>query len=72
MPGGTGVLVVLTSLTTVIIAATLVLFLWPEIPHAPAAWSFTGPLLAIVGVTLAVGEVIVFRQMRRLNAAGPA
>ncbi len=72
VPGGMGVLVVLSSLTTTIIAATLVLFLWPEIPHAPAAWSFTGPLLAIVGVTLAAGEVIVFRQMRRLKAAGRA
>ena len=72
VPGGEGVLIALTAITTLIIAATLLLFLWPEIPHAPAAWSFTGPLLAIVGVTLAVGEVIVFRQMRRLKAAGSA
>ena len=55
------------SLTTVIIFATFVLFLWPEIPNAPAAWSFTGPLLAIVGVTLVVGEIIVARQMRRMR-----
>jgi amino acid transporter len=67
VPGGTVVLALLSALTTVIIFATLVLFLWPEIPHAPAAWSFTGPLLAIVGVTLVVGEVIVARQMRLMR-----
>ncbi len=70
VPGGAWVVTAMSALTTAIIAATFVLFLWPEIPHAPAAWSFTGPLLAIVGVTLAVGEIIVFRQMRRLRAAG--
>ena len=47
-----------------IVAATFVLFLWPEIPDAPESWAFTGPLLAIVGVTLVVGELIVARQMR--------
>jgi len=67
VPGGTAVLGVLSALTTLIIFATFVLFLWPEIPNAPAAWSFTGPLLAIVGVTLLVGEVIVARQMRRMR-----
>jgi amino acid transporter len=70
VPGGNGVLAVLSVITTVIIFATLLLFLWPEIPAAPAAWSFTGPLLAIVGVTLVVGEIIVVRQMRRMKADG--
>jgi amino acid transporter len=70
VPGGTGVLAAMSAVTTVIIAATLLLFLWPEIPDAPEAWSFTGPLLAIVGVTLVVGEIIVARQMRRMKAAG--
>ena len=68
VPGGMGVLVAMSAVTTLIIFATFLLFLWPEIPNAPEAWSFTGPLLAIVGVTLLVGEVIVFRQMRRLKA----
>lgn len=70
VPGGTGFLTVLSVITTVIIFATFLLFLWPEIPSAPAAWSFTGPLLAIVGVTLVVGEIIVARQMRRMKADG--
>ena len=30
---------------------------------------FTGPLLAIDGVTLVVGEIIVFHQMRKMKAA---
>jgi amino acid transporter len=64
VPGGTAVMGLLSIVTTVIVFATFVLFLWPEIPNAPEAWSFTGPLLAIVGVTLIVGEVIVARQMR--------
>ena len=49
VPGGMGVLVAMSAVTTLIIFATFLLFLWPEIPNAPEAWSFTGPLLAIVG-----------------------
>ena len=64
VPGGAVLLTVLCALTTVIVAATFVLFLWPEIPDAPESWAFTGPLLAIVGVTLVAGELIVARQMR--------
>ena len=64
-PAGRALLAVLCALTTVIVAATFVLFLWPEIPDAPESWAFTGPLLAIVGVTLVAGELIVARQMRR-------
>jgi len=33
-----------------------VLFLWPNIPHAPTEWSYTGPLLGIVIATLLAGE----------------
>jgi glutamate:GABA antiporter len=67
VPGGPVLLAVLWVLTTVIIFATFVLFLWPEIPNAPESWAFTGPLLIIVGATLLVGEVIVARQMRLLR-----
>ena len=59
-------LAALSAVTTAIVLATFVLFLWPEIPDAPASWAFTGPLLAIVGTTLVVGELIVARQMRLL------
>ena len=51
-----------------IVVATFILFLWPEIPDAPESWAFTGPLLAIVGVTLVVGELIVARQMRLIRS----
>ena len=68
VPGGPGLLAVLCVLTTVIIVATFILFLWPEIPDAPESWAFTGPLLAIVGVTLVVGELIVARQMRLIRS----
>jgi hypothetical protein len=67
VPGGPILLAVLCVLTTVIVAATFALFLWPEIPNAPEWWAFTGPLLIIVGVALLVGEVIVARQMRLLR-----
>lgn len=62
IPGGDRVVIALATLTTLVIAAATVLFLWPEIPHAPAEWSYTGPLLAIVVVALAVGEAIIWRM----------
>ena len=42
--------------------ASAVLFVWPEIPHAPAEWDYTGPLLGIVVAALAVGEAITWRM----------
>jgi amino acid transporter len=62
IPGGDRVVVALAVLTSVIIAAGVVLFLWPEIPDAPGEWSYTGPLLGIVGVTLLAGEVMLWRM----------
>ncbi|MBS1890460.1 MAG: APC family permease, partial [Actinobacteria bacterium] len=62
IPGGTGVVVALATLTTIVVAAAAVLFVWPEVPQAPAEWSYTGPLLAIVVGALAVGELIVWRM----------
>jgi amino acid transporter len=62
IPGGDRVVIGLATLTTLVIAAATVLFLWPEIPHAPAEWSYTGPLLAIVVGALAVGEAIIWRM----------
>lgn len=64
IPGGTGVVVALATLTTLVVAAAAVLFVWPEVPKAPAEWSYTGPLLAIVVGALAVGELIVWRMSR--------
>ena len=62
MPGRHAVLAVLLALDTSDASpATIVLFLWPEIPARPEDWSYTGPLLAIVAVALAVGEVILWR-----------
>lgn len=68
-PGGTFGAWTWTILTTAAIAISTILFLWPEIPNRPADWSYTGPLLAIVAVTLIVGEVVVARCMRRLERA---
>ena len=75
VPGGTKVLAAFTTITGLTIAATTLLFVWPEIPHAPADWSYTGPLLGIVGGTLIVGEVIIWRLLGRQKprpAAPPA
>ncbi|HVW46555.1 MAG TPA: APC family permease [Solirubrobacterales bacterium] len=62
IPGGDGVVIALSILTTIVIAASTLLFVWPEVPHAPAEWSYTGPLLAIVVGALVVGEVIIWRM----------
>jgi amino acid transporter len=62
IPGGDGVVIALAALTTLVIAAATLLFVWPEVPHAPAEWSYTGPLLAIVVGALVVGEAIIWRM----------
>ncbi|MBS1677181.1 MAG: APC family permease [Actinobacteria bacterium] len=62
VPGGEAGAIALAAITTIVIAAATVLFIWPEVPHAPTEWSYTGPLLAIVVAALAVGEVIVWRM----------
>lgn len=62
IPGGEATAIALATITTIVIAVATVLFIWPEIPKAPAEWSYTGPLLAIVVAALAVGEVIVWRM----------
>jgi hypothetical protein len=54
--------IALAVITCVFIAAGVLLFLWPEIPHAPTEWSYTGPLVGIVGITLIVGEVMLWRM----------
>lgn len=64
IPGGTKVVAALSTITSVFIVATILLFLWPEIPGSPADWSYTGPLLGIVAATLAVGEAILWRGLR--------
>ena len=64
IPGGDRVVIALATLTTIVIAAATLLFVWPEVPDAPAEWSYTGPLLAIVVGALVVGEVILWRMAR--------
>ncbi len=62
IPGGDRLVIALAVITCVFIAAGVVLFLWPEIPSAPKEWSYTGPLVGIVAVTLLVGEVMLWRM----------
>lgn len=62
MPGGEVGAWIYATVTTLIVAASMVLFIWPEIPDAPAEWSYTGPLLGIVVAALVVGELIVWRM----------
>lgn len=64
IPGGTAGLVAIVTVTSAIIAGGILLFVWPEIPNAPAEWSYTGPLLGIVVAALVVGEVIIWRVFR--------
>lgn len=62
MPGGEIGAIAYATITSIVIAAAAVLFVWPEIPNAPEEWSYTGPLLAIVVLALGVGEVIIWRM----------
>lgn len=62
IPGGMPVLVAFATVTTAIIAGAILLFIWPEVPNAPAEWEYTGPLLGVVLAALAVGEVIIWRM----------
>jgi glutamate:GABA antiporter len=62
IPGGNRLVIGYAVITCVFIAAGVLLFLWPEIPNAPEEWSYTGPLLGIVGATLVAGEVMLWRM----------
>lgn len=62
LPGGEAGAIACATITTLVVAAAMVLFVWPEIPKAPAEWSYTGPLLGIVVAALAVGEAIIWRM----------
>ncbi len=62
MPGGEKAAYLYATVTTLVIAASIVLFVWPEIPHSPEEWSYTGPLLGIVVAALVAGEAIVWRM----------
>lgn len=64
IPGGNGVVVAMAVMTSIVILGGILLFLWPEIPASPKKWSYTGPLLGIVVVTLVAGELIMWRMGR--------
>jgi len=66
-PGGHAGAVLWTVLTTFGIVGSLVLFLWT--PGEPVDWEYTGWLLTIVVVTLAVGEWLVAKAMGKQRAA---
>ncbi len=68
VPGGTVGLWLSTVLSTAAIAVAFVLFIWT--PGDPISWSYTGPLLVIVGVTLVVGEIIVWSCLRTRTPDG--
>jgi hypothetical protein len=76
MPGGEVAAVAYVTITSLVIAAATVLFIWPEIPNPPEEWSYTGPLLGIVVLALAVGEAIIWRMAHprapRAARSGPA
>ena len=71
IPGGTRVAGALGAITSLCIASSIVLFLWPEIPHGPEDWSYTGPLLGIVVAALAVGELILWRMTHPRTRPAP-
>lgn len=70
MPGGEKAAFLYATVTTLVIAAGIVLFVWPEIPNAPEEWSYTGPLLGIVVAALVAGEAIVWRMFHPRKTGG--
>jgi amino acid transporter len=67
VPGGVVGLWVSVVLATGWVVASLVLFLWT--PGQSVDWSYTGPLVAIVGAAIVVGEVLVGWCLRGGRAA---
>ena len=65
-PGRYPVVGLLAAVATFVIAATALFFMWPEFPHRPADWSYTGPLLGIVAGALIIGEVLIWRGLHRV------
>jgi len=66
VPGGLIGLWVCVILATASVLSSLILFLWT--PGSPVLWSYTGPLLAIFGVAVAVGEVLVAWSLHRYKS----
>lgn len=77
MPGGEKAAITFATITSLVVLASIVLFVWPEIPNAPEDWAYTGPLLGIVVAALVAGEAIVWRMFhprlpRAEQTAGPS
>jgi len=70
VPGGRLGVWAAVVLATGSILASLVLFLWT--PGVAVEWSYTGPLIGIVVVAIAVGEVVVRRSLRRSGGSSQA
>ncbi|WP_298003388.1 MULTISPECIES: APC family permease [Anaerolinea] len=66
VPGGISVAWILTALCEVFIAQAILFFVW--VPGQPIDWQFAIPVVAGVIVTLIVGEVLVARRRRSLQA----
>lgn len=66
IPGGRIGLWACVILATGAVLSSLILFLWT--PGSPVDWSYTGPLLAIFGAAVAVGEVLVAWSLRKNNS----
>lgn len=67
VPGGQGVATVMAALGELFILQAVVFFVW--VPGQAVDWSFAGPVLLGVLITVLVGEFIIRRPQRQEEAA---
>lgn len=70
VPGGEAGLWICVILATGAVLSSLILFLWT--PGSPVDWNYTGPLLAIFGGAVVIGEVLVAWSPRKHTGSPPA
>ena len=63
VPGGMGVQWVISIICFLVIVQAVVLFIFPEIFSGIVDWSYTGPVLVGVIITVGIGEFILYQAI---------
>ena len=64
-PGGRLLIALMTTSGLLFVLGALLLFLFPQLPEASIDWHTSAPLLIGLLLTLAIGEWLVSRSLRR-------
>lgn len=68
VPGGTVFAFILAIICEIIIIAGIIFFIY--VPGEPIDWSYAGPVLIGIVVTLIIGEILLFVQSRKPRVNG--